>query len=89
MTELIIPDELAQRLQNIARRENRPLEAVLESLLEQYEPLRENIITKADQDSANPLTAMDGMFEDEITDLSTTVRETMAKFYKARYGRTD
>lgn len=38
MAELVIRDEqLAWRLLDIARRENRPVEAVLESLLERYD----------------------------------------------------
>lgn len=39
MAQLLIQDEgIAWRLLDIARRESRPVEAVLESLLEHYEP---------------------------------------------------
>ena len=36
MTELIVEDEIAERLRQIARQEGRPLEAVLRSMLESY-----------------------------------------------------
>jgi len=80
MTQIIIQDELAERLQAIARRENRPVEAVLESLLGHYQD---------ETALVDPLAAMDGMFDDDITDLSTTVRETMQSFYQARHDRID
>ena len=82
MTELIIPDELAQRLHNIARRENRPLEAVLESLLEQYEQPDSTHLPES-------LEAFCGSLDTDITDLSVTVRETMDELYKRRFGNPD
>ena len=36
MTELIIDDSLAEQLRQLAQRENRPLDAVLRSMLESY-----------------------------------------------------
>ncbi len=37
MTDLVIPDgKLTKRLRELAQRENRPVEAVLESMLEKY-----------------------------------------------------
>jgi len=36
MTELIIDDEIAKRLDQIAQQENRPIDAVLRSMLESY-----------------------------------------------------
>jgi hypothetical protein len=69
MTTLILPDDLAERLHALARRENRPVEEVLSTLLDIYT-------------ASDPLTAMDGMFDDEITDLSTSVRETMNRYYQ-------
>lgn len=37
MTDLILRDDLVERLNEIARRENRPLDDVVEALLEQYQ----------------------------------------------------
>lgn len=36
MTELIIENDIAERLRQIARQENRPLDAVLRSMLDSY-----------------------------------------------------
>ncbi len=70
MTKLIIQDDLAERLRELARRENRQVEDVLSDLLELYDK------------SLDALEAMDGAFEDEVTDLSTTVRESMDEHYR-------
>lgn len=71
-TNVTLPDELARRLEDIARRENRPLAEVIASLLEQYPtPITEEI-----GEIDDPII---GIFDDDVTDMSTTVRETMAK----------
>ena len=89
MAEVIIHNELAERLQRIAQRENRPVEAVLQSLLELYSSASERPSTEPAEPPSDPLADMDGMFDDDITDLSTTVRATMAAFYREKYGRPD
>jgi hypothetical protein len=76
MSQVVIENDLAERLQEIARRENRPIEEILTSLLDLY----------AAQTDA--LVAMDGTFDDEVTDLSSTVRETMDSYYQKKYGRS-
>ena len=60
-------EQLIQRLQRLAARENRPIEDLLQALLDQY------------TSRLDALEAMDGMFDDDITDLSTSVRETMSR----------
>jgi hypothetical protein len=76
MSQVVIENDLAERLQEIALRENRPIEEILTSLLDLY----------AAQTDA--LVAMDGTFDDEVTDLSSTVRETMDSYYQKKYGRS-
>jgi hypothetical protein len=39
MSELVIDDSIAERLRQIATEENRPLDAVLRSMLESYQTL--------------------------------------------------
>lgn len=90
MTTLTIEDELAAKLSAIAADENRPVTAVLESLLELYSSLPrlpQNAIGLMTADEA--LEAMEGMVDDDISDLSTSVRETMAAYYKKKYGDSD
>ena len=76
MTQVIIEDELAERLQEIAQHENRPVQEVLVSLLELYTA------------RAAALDEMDGMFDDDVSDLSTTVRATLNVFFKGEHDRS-
>src|SRR5260370_37617742 len=75
MANLTISDEGAQRLEEIARREHRSVEEVLNSLLEMYGESKGN-------QCADARAAMDGMFDDDVPDLSATARETMAEYYR-------
>lgn len=77
MTTLVIPDNLAERLRHVAQQENRPLEDVLASLLDLYAR------------QADAFAAMDGMFDDDVPDLSSSVRETMSDYYRKKHGRAD
>jgi hypothetical protein len=90
MTTLIIEDELAAQLNEIAADENRPVTDVLRSLLELYSALPKNSEFLSPSLTANEaLAAMDGMFDDDVTDLSTSVRETMSAYYQKKYGNSD
>jgi hypothetical protein len=73
MVSIHIHDEqLVQILQDLAARENRPVEDVLYTLLDQY------------TSRIDLLKAMDSMFDDDITDLSTSVRDTTMNYYRKR-----
>lgn len=84
MTNLAIPDELAEQLAAIAQREHRSIQAVLVSMMEVY------VASDAAEQRRNEafLTSL-GMFEDDVTDLSTTVQETMDGYWKKKYGDSD
>ncbi|MBI1257298.1 MAG: hypothetical protein GC204_07495 [Chloroflexi bacterium] len=79
MADLMIDDELLQRLQDIAKEENRPVNEVLRSMVEQYPEKPFAAV------SAEALLAMDGMFDDDVTDMSVTIRETMKDYYRKKY----
>ena len=89
MADLIIPDELAERLRVVAQRENRPVEEVLAELLELYTTQSGTFQKDVEQSPADPLAAMEGMFDDAVTDLSTTVRETMDAYYRNKHDGSD
>ncbi len=80
MIDLVVHGDVAEELKRISEQEQRPVEAVLRSLLDQY-----NVVTDSDVDS-DPLDAFIGMIDDDITDLSSTVRETMEDYYRKKYG---
>lgn len=77
MSQLVIEHDLAEKLQAIAQRENRSVEDVLASLLEMYTA------------QSDALDAMAGAFDDPVTDLSTSIRETMDAYYRDKYDRSD
>lgn len=89
MTDLIIQDELAERLRVIAQRENRPVEEVLAELLELYAVQSQDLQKEVRQSPADSLAAMEGVFDDDVTDLSTTVRETMGDYYSKKHASSD
>jgi hypothetical protein len=150
MAELIIEDRLAERLRAVAKRENRSVEAVLETLLDRYAPSsspkpeahqvasqeeaikqlhaklyrmareywaqvgdKERLaLTDAELDEQfwlidddgiprlksdagkftlkpDPLEAIVGILDVDITDMSTTVRETLDEYYWKKYGGSD
>ncbi len=84
MVSITLPDELAQRLAEIARRENRPVEDVALEILEQYTPPSDS---QAESDAA--FEAIFGMFDDDVTDLSVTVRETIQEHFRKKDVPTD
>lgn len=79
--EITVSGTLAQQLQAIALREQRPLEEILEAMVELYQ---HNISqSPAAETVSHPLDAILGIYDDDIVDLSTTVRETMDAHFKA------
>lgn len=85
MTTLSIKDDLAAELENLSVQENRSLDDVVRSMLEIYKALPES----PHNPSNDALDAMLGMFDDDVTDMSSTVRETMDAYYRQKYGRPD
>ncbi len=87
MFQLAIDDQLASRLKAIAERERRPIEDVLETMVERYETA---ITTERTVDErALALEQFIGAIKDNITDASMTVRETMAEFYRRKSDDPD
>ena len=88
MSDLHLPDSITQRLQAIAEQEHRSVEDVLARMLQNYavQPTQ-NADKTPDPD---PLVGLIGLLSDETqeTDLSSTVRETLAKHTNPKYGWT-
>jgi hypothetical protein len=83
MTELMVGEELARRWQQQATAEKRSVEALLRSMLD----IHTTLPMLPEQERA-AFAAMEGMFDDEVNDLSTSVRQTMSDFYKKKYGNS-
>lgn len=72
-----LPDTLAERLKIMAEREGRDAHALLQTLLDDYE--KQHLSQTTDDD---PLAAFIGAFDDDVTDLSVTVRDTLKQRFK-------
>lgn len=83
MVMLEVNERFAQRLRDLAAQDNAPLETVLWQMLETYTASRQH--TPSDE----AFEAMAGMFKDDVTDMSTTVPETMEAYYREKYGNPD
>ncbi len=90
MKELVIADDLAEQLEAIAERENSSVERLLCSLVEFYMTHHTQPTEATERPTREEaLEAFIGMFDDNITDMSTTVRETMEAYYRNKYASPD
>jgi len=78
-----LPDDLVRQIEQIAEQENRSPVDVLREWVERHQ----TPVTTVPED--DPLEKIAGIFDDDIDDLSVTVRETMNKFYEKRHADTD
>jgi hypothetical protein len=97
MADLIIDDEeLAQQIRDIAEQEQRPVKAVLRSMISSYavQPSSSKEIDDmldayhARAAEVGPLEAMLGMFDDDITDLSSITKEDVWEAYRKKFSDT-
>lgn len=81
MQPLLIDEALAEQIKATARAQNVSVDDFLRQLLQAY--IASGL---ASAQSEEAFAAMDGMFDDEVTDLSVTVRETMEAYYREKFG---
>lgn len=94
MADLIIGDqELVQRLRELAEHEQRSVEDVLRSMVNNYavQPSGKEIQEMLDAYHARaaevgPLEAFIGMFDDDITDLSSITKDDVMEAYRKKYA---
>lgn len=83
MVTITLSDKVAEKLEAIARQQNRDINEVAEAIIESYEP--EVAAVGVD----DLITSIMGIFDDSVTDLSMTSRETLKKIYQEKYGHSD
>ncbi|MBZ0289951.1 MAG: hypothetical protein K8I30_20170 [Anaerolineae bacterium] len=93
MTPFTLPDALVEQLQDIAEKEHRSVEDVLQTMIQQYTPKTDaeaEISEEAAEEQPNPLLGLLGLLDEYTneTDLSSTVRETLKKYSHPQYGWT-
>lgn len=79
MAQFTLPEDLARRLNEVARREQRPVEEIIEAMLDRY--------TAPDEESgdqANALLSIAGMFDMGPTDLAAEVKKMRHQHYEHR-----
>ncbi len=84
MVNISLPDDVAQALTELAETQHRPIADVVAEMLNLY---KHEEIQQSLPDSA--FESIIGVFDDDITDLSTTTRETLQQVIQDKYGRSD
>ena len=81
MVSINLPEGVMAHLDEIARRENRAVSEVIETMITQYTP-------RSAQKSVDWSLIL-GISDADNTDMSTSVRETLATYYHQKYGNPD
>lgn len=89
MSNLHLPDNITERIQAIANHEQLSVEEVVTRMLQFY-PIQTNLQNQAETPTPDPLVGLIGLLNDatQETDMSSTVRETLAKYTHPQYGWT-
>jgi hypothetical protein len=90
MSELQIADDIIEKIEMIAAREQRGVDDVLRSMVEKYVTQPEVEESADIEPNSNPLLGLLGLLDEYTneTDLSTTVQETLKKYSHPQYGWT-
>jgi hypothetical protein len=86
MVTVQLSEDLAKHLQDIARRQNRSIDEVVESIV------RDKVSEDAEigtDESVDPFDSIDGIVDSDITDMSTTVKETLREYFRKKHGGID
>ncbi len=83
MAIIHISEKLAQAIEEVAKRENRPLDDVAGEVLEDHFLPEESVA------GMSALDALMGMFDDDITDMSSNVKDHLREYYRNKYDRSD
>jgi predicted transcriptional regulator len=81
MATITLDDDLAQQLEALAQRENRPVSEVVRDMIRHYEAKHSNVAPASEEAYQDAVDALIGAFDDDVTDMSVTVRETMATLH--------
>jgi hypothetical protein len=83
MVMINIPENLAKVIEKAAQRENRSLDELALSVLEEHFSV-ETADTSGD---VNALDAILGMFDDDVTDMSSNVKEHLREYYRNKHDK--
>jgi len=86
MTPIHVADDIAQALHNLSERQHRSLDDVLRQMIQRFDDVA---YSTPSPDSDQALMEMAGMFKDDISDMSMTVRETMMAYFGSKHADPD
>ena len=84
MVNISLPDDVAQALTELADQEQKPITDIIIEMVNRY---KSTDAESVEYDKA--LEVIIGIFDDDITDLSSTTRETLQQLIQEKYGRSD
>ena len=77
-----VSEKLARKIEEIAQRENRSPDELASEVLEEHFLPKSQSESPEQTEDVNPLAAITGILDYDITDMSTTVKETMREYHK-------
>jgi metal-responsive CopG/Arc/MetJ family transcriptional regulator len=83
MINIALPDEVAKELNQLAQTQQKSVAEVVMDLLKQYKSQGSGALAD------DRFESIIGIFDDPVTDLSSTTREALAKIVQDKYGRSD
>ncbi|MBI5670772.1 MAG: ribbon-helix-helix protein, CopG family [Chloroflexi bacterium] len=87
MATIYLPEELVQKLEAIAQRQNRSVPDMIAAWAEQNLSDAETETEASEEEKGANWEAIFGIYDDDVTDMSTTVRETLRAYYEKKYSR--
>jgi hypothetical protein len=81
MINIPLPDEIARQIEAVAKLEKRSVEEVVASMVQRYTPHR-----YSQEESDVVWESIIGIYDADVSDMSTTVRETLHKYFQDKYG---
>jgi predicted CopG family antitoxin len=84
MVNISLPEDVAQALTELADQEQKPIADIIIEMVNRY---KSTDAASVEYDKA--LEAVLGIFDDDITDLSSTTHDILQKLIQEKYGRSD
>jgi hypothetical protein len=89
MVMINIPENLAKVIEKAAQRENRSLDELAVSVLEEHFPVEAADETPDASEGVSALDALMGLFDDDVTDMSSNVKEHLREYYRNKNDSSD
>ena len=89
MVMIQIPENLAKVIEKAAQRENRSLDELAVSVLEEHFPVEVADASEESTEGVSALDALMGLFDDDVTDMSSNVKEHLREYYRNKNDSSD